>query len=89
MSMSETKQLHLRASELVAPEILKKLQSRSNLVGIGLIGHAWGLIFGAMALFYLFPNPLTFIFAVVIIGARQLGLAVLCLLYTSPSPRDS
>ena len=77
MSMSETKQLRLRASELVAPEILKKLQSRSNLVGLGLIAHAWGMIFGAMALFYLFPNPLTFILAVMIIGARQLGLAVL------------
>ena len=32
---------------------------------------------GAMALFYVFPNPLTFILAVMIIGARQLGLAVL------------
>ena len=77
MSMSETKRLHLRASELVAPEILKKLQRRSNLVGLGLITHAWGMIFGAMLLFYLFPNPLTFILAVMIIGARQLGLAVL------------
>ena len=76
MSMSETKQLRLRASELVAPEILKKLQSRSNLVGLGLIAHAWGMIFGAMALFYLFPNPLTFILAVMIIGARHC-LAVL------------
>ena len=59
--MSETKTLRLRASDLVAPKILKKLQSRSNLVGLGLIAHAWGMIFAAMALFYLFPNPLTFI----------------------------
>ena len=75
--MSETKTLRLRAGELVAPEILKKLQSRSNLVGLALIGHAWGMIFAAMALFYLFPNPLTFLLAVMIIGTRQLGLAVL------------
>ena len=77
MSMSETKTLRLRARDLVAPEILKKLQTRSNLVGLVLIAHAWVMIFAAMALFYLFPNPLTFIFAVMIIGARQLGLAVL------------
>ena len=75
--MSETKTLRLRASDLVAPKILKKLQRRSNLVGLALITHAWGMIFAAMALFYLFPNPLTFVLAVMIIGARQLGLAVL------------
>ncbi|MGB1464538.1 MAG: fatty acid desaturase family protein, partial [Parvibaculales bacterium] len=75
--MSETKTLRLRASDLVAPKILKKLQRRSNLVGLALITHAWGMIFAAMALFYLLPNPLTFVLAVMIIGARQLGLAVL------------
>jgi len=75
--MSERKTLRLRASDLVVPKILKKLQRRSNLVGLALITHAWGMIFAAMALFYLFPSPLTFILAVMIIGARQLGLAVL------------
>ena len=49
--MSETKTLRLRASDLVAPKILKKLQRRSNLVGLALITHAWGMIFAAMALF--------------------------------------
>lgn len=77
MSMTDTSKLRLHSRELVSPQILKKLQSRSNLVGLALIAHAWGLIFGAMAMFYLFPNPLTFILAIMIIGARQLGIAVL------------
>jgi len=77
MSMTQTPKLRFHASELVSPAILKKLQSRSNLVGLALVAHAWGMIFGAMALFYLFPNPLTFILAVMIIGTRQLGLAIL------------
>jgi len=75
--MTQTLQLRLPASALVAPAVLKKLQSRSNLVGLALVAHAWGTVFAAMALFYVFPNPLTFILAVMIIGARQLGIAVL------------
>jgi fatty acid desaturase len=39
--------------------------------------HAWGTIFAAMAMFVYWPNPVTFLLAVAIIGARQLGLAVL------------
>src|SRR5262249_51362129 len=42
-----------------------------------LIVHAWGVIFGAMALAAVFPNPLTYTLAVMLIGSRQLGLAIL------------
>jgi len=37
----------------------------------------WGLVFGAMALVARWPNPLTVIAALFVIGARQLGCAVL------------
>jgi fatty acid desaturase len=37
----------------------------------------WGLVFGAMALVAAWPNPLTVVAALCVIGARQLGLAVL------------
>jgi len=37
----------------------------------------WAMIFGAMALVAVWPNPLTVILALFVIGARQLGLAVL------------
>ena len=30
-----------------------------------------------MMLFFFFPNPLTYVLAVMLIGARQLGLAVI------------
>ena len=80
MDMTDTlpKKLRYQAREIVRDdEVLAKLQSRSDLIGLALIAHGWGMIFGAMALFYVFPNPLTFILAIMIIGARQLGLAVL------------
>ena len=37
----------------------------------------WAIVFGAMALVAVWPNPLTVIAALFLIGARQLGMAVL------------
>lgn len=53
------------------------LRERSSLRGMGLVLHAWGVIFAAMAGFVLWPNPLSFVLAVMVIGSRQLGLAIL------------
>ena len=53
------------------------LARRSVWRGPAMIAHAWIVIAAAAALFVLWPNPLTFILAVLIIGARQLGLAIL------------
>jgi len=53
------------------------LRARSNGMGFYLVLHAWLTIFLAMALYVAWPNPLTFLLAVVLIGGRQLGLAIL------------
>lgn len=53
------------------------LAARSSWFGLWLVAHAWLTILAAGALFVVFPNPLTFVFAVMVIGARQLGLAIL------------
>lgn len=58
-------------------EEIRPLAQRSDLMGAWLILHCWGVIAGAVAVFGLFPNPLTFGLAVVVIGSRQLGLAIL------------
>jgi len=44
--------------------------------GFGLVVINWGLIAAAMALVAAWPNPLTVVAALFVIGARQLGLAV-------------
>jgi len=67
----------LEASRLLTPEQVRRLRAKSDLVGALLVLHAWGLIFASMALFVAWPNPLTFVVAVMVIGARQLGLAIL------------
>jgi fatty acid desaturase len=41
------------------------------------VGVDWGIVFAAMALVTLWTNPLTVVLALFLIGARQLGLAVL------------
>jgi fatty acid desaturase len=53
------------------------LRGRSNGMGLYLVLHAWVVIGLSMALFVLWPNPLTFVVAIALIGGRQLGLAIL------------
>ena len=67
----------LKASDILSLDEMQALRRRSDLVGGLLVLHAWVLILGAMALFAWWPNPLTFLVAVVVIGCRQLGLGIL------------
>lgn len=53
------------------------LSRRSSWKGLALVAHAWAVIIAAGAVFVIWPNPLTYLAAVIIIGARQLGLAIL------------
>ncbi|HEX9329026.1 MAG TPA: fatty acid desaturase family protein [Reyranella sp.] len=55
----------------------RELGRKSNLVGALLVLHAWALIGASMALFAWWPNPFTFLLGVMVIGGRQLGLAIL------------
>ncbi len=55
----------------------KHLTSRSSWRGVWLVVHAWGTIAAAIALVTIWPNPLTWLLAVMIVGTRQLGLAIL------------
>ncbi len=56
---------------------IRPLAERSDAMGLWLILHCWGTIALAVGLFALWPNPLTFLAAVMVIGSRQLGLAIL------------
>ncbi|TAJ35902.1 MAG: fatty acid desaturase [Reyranella sp.] len=67
----------VKVSDYLAPEQIRQLRGKSDLVGTLLVLHAWTLIVGSMALFVWWPNPFTFLVAVMVIGGRQLGLAIL------------
>lgn len=67
----------LKPSDLLPPDRIQALREKSNLAGALLVLHAWALIGASMALFVVWPNPFTFLLAVMVIGGRQLGLAIL------------
>jgi len=59
------------------PEEWSRLTSRSSWRGLWLVAHCWGTIIASIALVAIWPNPLTWLIAVMIVGTRQLGLAIL------------
>lgn len=67
----------LKVSELLPADVVQRLRGKSNVIGVLLVLHAWSLILGSMALFAWWPNPFTFLLAIMVIGCRQLGLAIL------------
>ena len=66
-----------KVSDFLTPEQARELGAKSNLAGALLVAHAWGVIAASMALFAWWPNPFTFLLGVMVIGGRQLGLAIL------------
>lgn len=65
------------AASLLTPAQLSAVRTRSDGWGLALVAHAWGVMLGAAAVFVWWPNVLTFVLAVVLIGSRQLGLLIL------------
>jgi fatty acid desaturase len=59
------------------PAEWSRLTSRSSLRAMWLVVHAWGTIAAVIAWVTLWPSPLTWLIAVTMVGARQLGLAIL------------
>lgn len=66
----------VRWLDLVSPEERRALLQIDPLRSWAMVLSNWILIFAAMALAAIWPNPLTIVFAVFLIGARQLGMAI-------------
>jgi fatty acid desaturase len=62
---------------IFSPQEWEELRRRDDVLSLGLVVHAWGLIALAVALFAMMPNIVTWLLAVMVVGARQLGLAIL------------
>jgi fatty acid desaturase len=60
-----------------SPAEMAAVRARSDVTGLMCVVHAWLVIAASMAVYAMWPNPLTFLAAVVLIGSRQLGLAIL------------
>ncbi|MGE0698162.1 MAG: fatty acid desaturase family protein [Hyphomicrobiaceae bacterium] len=77
MTAAATHPRRIPARELLTPEELVRVRTRNEWKGLALVAHAWTVILGSVALVAWWPNPLTYLLAVALIGSRQLGLAIL------------
>ena len=67
----------IAARDLISEAQLAQVRQRSPWRGLAMVAHAWVTIIGSIALVAWWPGPLTFVLAVMVIGSRQLGLAIL------------
>ena len=65
------------AKKYFSSDEIRPLAQRSNFMGTFLVSHCFSTIALAIFVFSIWPNIFTFIIAVMIIGSRQLGLAIL------------
>ena len=63
--------------DLLSADELADVRKRSDLRGIWCVAHAWLVIVAAMAAFIVVPHPAVWAIGIVVVGARQLGLAIL------------
>ena len=61
---------------VLTPEERKQLLAINPLRSWWMVASNWLLVFAALALVARFPNPLTIVFALFLIAARQLGMAI-------------
>lgn len=66
-----------KLSELFSRDEIKQLTEKSDLWGAWAVFSVWAVIAGCFAVLALFPNPLTFMLVVIVLGGRQLALAIL------------
>jgi fatty acid desaturase len=67
----------LKANDLLEADEIRAFTERSDLAGARAIVVSWSMIAASFALFAWRPDVLTFVVAVIVIGGRQLALAVL------------
>src|SRR5690349_16975722 len=63
--------------KLLSPAEIHELTRRSNAAGFWAIGSTWAVVVGTFAALSRWPHPATFVAAVVVLGGRQLALAIL------------
>ena len=66
-----------KPQDLLSKEQLKIIRKKRGWINVVSISMNWLQILAAMALFFYFPNVLTFLLSVIVIGSRQFALAVL------------
>ena len=86
--------IRIKPKELLDQFQLSEIRHKQDIRNVFALFFDWGLIVSSFILFYNFPNTLTFISSLIIIGSRQFALAVLVhdgahnLLFSNPKIND-
>ena len=67
----------MKAGDFLSKEEIQSFKKRSDIAGAWVVFFNWVLIAAIFAGAIYWSNPLTWVVAVVLLGGRQLGLAVL------------
>ena len=67
----------VKLSDYLSKEELTHFSTANDVRAWGMFFITWGMIAGAFAMAIVWPNPLTFLAAILILGGRQLGLGVI------------
>lgn len=67
----------LRATDYLSRAEIAQLKTASNGRALGIFTFNWLLIGAAFSLVYFWPNPLSIMLCLIILGGRQLGLGIL------------
>lgn len=67
----------MKVQDYLSQQEIKSLTQRSDAKGAWMIASTWLLIAAAFAIAYLWPNPVTIIAAIILLGGRQLALSVI------------
>ena len=63
--------------DLLTQEEIKQYSQRSNWAALRVVGVTWGSIAAIFAMVAVWPNVITVVLAILLLGGRQLGLAVI------------
>jgi fatty acid desaturase len=64
----------LKLSDVLTKDELRELRQKSDLRALATLSWNWALIAAAFAVAIIWPNPLTILAGIIILGGRQLGL---------------
>jgi fatty acid desaturase len=67
----------LKLSDVLTKDELRELRQKSDLRALATLSWNWALIAAAFAAAIIWPNPLTILAGIIILGGRQLGLGII------------
>lgn len=67
----------MKISDYLSKEEVVYYTRKSDIKGLRVLISNWFYIFAIFTVVYIFPNPITILLSIILIGGRQLGLAIL------------